>query len=75
MRIHWGLAIAVGATLAWGSGARASGPKIDSVRIDGERDGARISIEGAFSDPRYVVRAKEDGRLIVIDVEEAALPH
>jgi type IV pilus assembly protein PilQ len=72
MRIH--LAIAVGATLAWGSIAAAAGPKIDSVRIDGERDGARISIEGAFSDPRYVVRAKDDGRLIVIDVEQAALP-
>ena len=74
MRIHWGLAITVGATLAWVGVAGAAGPKIESVRIDGERDGARISIEGAFSDPRYVVRAKEDGRLIVIDVEDAALP-
>ena len=73
MRIHWGLAITVGATLAWGSVAGAAGPKIESVRIDGERDGARISIEGAFSDPRYVVRAKDEGRLIVIDVEQAAL--
>jgi len=47
---------------------------IDGVRIDGERDAAEISIEGAFTDPQYTVRAKEDGRLIVIDVEGVALP-
>jgi type IV pilus assembly protein PilQ len=74
MRIHWGLAIAVGATFAWVNMAQAVGPKIDSVRINGERDGAQISIEGAFDNPQYAVRAKEDGRLIIIDVDEAALP-
>jgi type IV pilus assembly protein PilQ len=74
MRIHWGLAVAVGATFAWGNMARATGPKIDSVHIEGERDGAQISIEGAFSDPQYAVRATENGRLIVIDVDQAALP-
>ncbi|UCF48698.1 MAG: type IV pilus secretin PilQ [Myxococcales bacterium] len=74
MRIHWGLAIAVGATFAWVNMAQAVGSKIDSVRINGERDGAQISIEGAFDNPQYAVRAKEDGRLIVIDVDEAALP-
>ena len=74
MRIHWGFAIAVGATLAWVDMAQAVEPKIDSVRINGERDGAHISIEGAFEDPQYAVRAQEDGRLIVIDVENTALP-
>ena len=74
MRIHWGLAIAVAATLAWSNMALGAGPEIDSVRIDGERDGAQISIEGAFDNPQYAVRAKEDGRLIVIDVDQAALP-
>lgn len=74
MRIHWGLAIAVGAMLVWGRTARAEGSEIDRVQIDGGRDGARISIEGVFSDPRYAVRAREDGRLIVIDIEQATLP-
>jgi type IV pilus assembly protein PilQ len=74
MRIHWGLAIAVGATLAWVDTAQAAGPRIDSVRINGERDAAEVSIEGAFADPQYVVRAKDDGRLIVIDVDGAVLP-
>ena len=74
MRIHWGVAIAVGATFAWGNIAQAAEPKIDSVRINGEQDGAQISIEGAFDNPHYAVRARENGRLIVIDVDEAALP-
>jgi len=75
MRIHWCLAIAVGATLvAWVDTAQAAGPRIDIVRINGERDAAEVSIEGAFTDPQYTVRAKEDGRLIVIDLDDAALP-
>ena len=74
MRIHWGLAIAVGATLAWGNIAQAVGPEIESVRIEGERDEAHISIEGAFDKPQYAVRARENGRLIIIDVERAVLP-
>ena len=74
MRIHWGLAIAVVATFAWVNMAQAAGSKIDSVRINGATDGAQISIEGAFDDPQYAVRAREDGRLIVIDVDNATLP-
>jgi type IV pilus assembly protein PilQ len=74
MRIHWGLAIAVGATFAWVNLAQAIGPKIDSVRINGERDEAQVSIDGAFGDPQYTVRTRNDGRLIVIDVENALLP-
>ena len=74
MRIHWSLAIAVVAVLASGNIVQAAGPRIDTVRIDGERDGAQISVEGAFTDPQYTVRARENGRLIVIDVENAALP-
>ena len=74
MRIHWGLAIAVVATFAWVNMAQAAGSKIDSVRINGATDGAQISIEGAFDDPQYAVRARKDGRLIVIDVDNAVLP-
>jgi type IV pilus assembly protein PilQ len=74
MRIHWGLAIAVVATFAWVDMAQAAGSKIDSVRINGATDGARISIEGAFDDPQYAVRSRQDGRLIIIDVEDANLP-
>ncbi|MGB5809085.1 MAG: hypothetical protein WBG86_01070, partial [Polyangiales bacterium] len=74
MRIHWGLTMAVGATIALGNVALAVGPKIDRVQIEGERDGAQVSIEGAFGEPRYAVRAREGGRLIVIDVDQAALP-
>ncbi|MBT8467587.1 MAG: AMIN domain-containing protein, partial [Deltaproteobacteria bacterium] len=74
MRIHWGLAIALGATFAWVNPAQAAGPKIDSVRIDGARDEAQVSIDGAFDNPKYAVRTREDGRLIIIDIEDAALP-
>jgi len=74
MRIHWGLAIAVVATFAWVGMAQAASSKIDSVRINGATDGARISIEGAFDDPQYAVRSRQDGRLIIIDVEGASLP-
>ena len=74
MRIQWGLAIAVVATFAWVDLAQAAGPKIDSVRINGARDEAQVSIEGVFVDPQYAVRAKDDGRLIIIDVDDAALP-
>lgn len=73
MRIHWGLAIAVGAAFAWADMAHALGSQIDRVQIDGERDGAFISIEGEFEDPQYAVRAHEGGRLIVIDVAGTAL--
>ena len=71
MRIHWGLAIALGATFAWVNPAQAAGPKIESVRIDGARDEARVSIDGAFDNPKYAVRTREDGRLIIIDIEDA----
>ncbi|MFW2387666.1 MAG: type IV pilus secretin PilQ [Polyangiales bacterium] len=74
MRIHWGLAIAVGATFAWVNTTQAAGPKIDSVQINGERDEANVSITGAFDDPKYSVRTRDDGRLIVIDVDDASLP-
>ena len=74
MRIQWGLAIAVVATFAWVNLAQAAGPKIDSVRINGAHDGAQVSIEGAFDDPQYGVRTRDDGRLIIIDVDGAALP-
>ncbi len=60
--------------VTWVGAARAAGPKIDSVRVSGERDEARVSISGAFDDPQYAVRAREDGRLIVIDVDGATLP-
>ena len=74
MRIHWGLAIALGAAFAWVSPAQAAGPKIESVRIDGARDVAEVSIDGAFDNRKYAVRTRDDGRLIIIDVEDAALP-
>jgi type IV pilus assembly protein PilQ len=74
MRIQWGLAIAVVATFVWVDMAQAAGPEIDSVRINGAPDGAQVSIEGAFDDPQYAVRAKDDGRLIIIDIDDASLP-
>jgi type IV pilus assembly protein PilQ len=74
MRIQWGLSIAVVATFSWVNMAQAVGPKIDSVRINGGSDGAQVSIEGVFNDPQYAVRANADGRRIIIDVDDAALP-
>ncbi len=74
MRIQWSLAIAVVATFAWVNMAQAAGSKIDSVRIDGARDGAQVSIEGVFDDPQYAVHVKDGGRRIIIDVDDASLP-
>lgn len=74
MRIHWGLAIALGAAFAWVNPARAAGPEIESVRIDGARNEAQVSIDGAFDNRKYAVRTRDDGRLIIIDVEDATLP-
>ncbi len=74
MRIHWGLAIALGAAFVGANFAHADGPKIDQVRIQGERDQAEISIVGAFGEPQYIVRAQDGGRRILIDVENTALP-
>ncbi|TFH31737.1 MAG: type IV pilus secretin PilQ [Myxococcales bacterium] len=54
--------------------ARAADPKIDSVRIDGGSDGAQVSIDGVFNDPQYAVRVNDDGRRIIIDVDDAVLP-
>lgn len=74
MRIQWGLAVALGASLSWAGSARAAGPEIHDVRVEGERDQAQVVIEGAFDQPQYAVRAKQNGRLILIDVEGAKLP-
>ncbi len=74
MRIQWGLAIAAAAMFSWVNLAQAAGPKIDSVRINGVSDGAQVSIEGALDDPQYAVRARDNGRLIIIDVDGVSLP-
>jgi len=54
--------------------AQAAGSTIDSVRIDGGRDGARVVIEGPFDDPQYAVHSRQSGRIIIIDVDAASLP-
>lgn len=73
MRHAWGLPFVIGVLLASVSTAQANDPRIDKLRVVGTRDQARVSIEGSFSSPRYTVRARDNDRVIIIDVEGAKL--
>lgn len=74
MRISRGLAAVLVATFCAPSSGWAKGPEIQRVRVQGAQQYAEILIEGAFDAPKYSVRSKNNGKLIVIDVEGAALP-
>ena len=74
MRIHLGLALALGVCFSWASFAEAATPQIHRVKVNGARNAAQVVIEGAFKKPEYSVRARSNGRLIIVDVEGARLP-
>ncbi len=54
--------------------ASADPPTISGVSLRGEDDHATVVVRGVFDVPAYSVRALDDGRRIVLDVEEAVLP-
>jgi type IV pilus assembly protein PilQ len=47
---------------------------IRKVEVTGQGERAEILIEGAFDVPTYSVRARNDGKTVVIDVADASLP-
>ncbi|MCS6799568.1 MAG: type IV pilus secretin PilQ [Myxococcota bacterium] len=66
--------IALLLTLGIAPAAFADPPRIDAVRLDGGIDRAQVVIVGAFDVPRYAVRSRDEGRTLVVDVFDAALP-
>ncbi len=54
--------------------ASADPPRVERIRLDGDADTAEVRIEGAFEMPDYSVRAREEGRVIVVDIHGASLP-
>lgn len=73
MRIYRGLVTFV-ALLGMAASAHADPPVVRSVQVDGDGDHAEISIAGVFDVPTYAVRARDGGRVVVIDVTGAQLP-
>lgn len=54
--------------------AQADPPVVHGVSVRGQGDRAEVSIEGVFSIPDYSVRARDGGRVVVIEVAGAELP-
>ena len=72
MRLRWGLAVMVACCLA--ASVEAQHSQVQSVRVVGGDDVARVIVKGQFDTPRYSVSAKEHGRLIHINIEGVSLP-
>ncbi|HEY8431459.1 MAG TPA: secretin and TonB N-terminal domain-containing protein, partial [Sandaracinaceae bacterium] len=56
------------------AGAQAPAVTVRGVAIDGDATRASVVVTGEFEVPRYDVRAREEGRVVVLDVEGGALP-
>ncbi len=73
MRTAWGFPFLIGVLLVSAGVADAEDPLIAKLRVVGTNDQVRVSIEGTFSSPRYTVRARDNDRTIIVDVEGARL--
>ncbi|GAB4110027.1 MAG: hypothetical protein OHK0013_45840 [Sandaracinaceae bacterium] len=64
-----------GAALARATAAsRAPGARVDGMTLRGDEDRAEISIRGNFGTPSYAVRSRDEGRVVVVEVEGASMP-
>jgi type IV pilus assembly protein PilQ len=54
--------------------ASADPPTISGVSLRGYDDHATVVVRGVFDVPAYSVRARDGGRTVVLDVEDAVLP-
>ena len=74
MRVCWGLAVAV--TILFGSlgTAWADRPEVRRVHVVDKQGEAKIVIKGNFEAPSYSVRATNNGRAVIIDVDGVSLP-
>jgi len=69
-----GLVFSVIALLVCASVAQADPPEVREVQVRGQGTSAEIAIDGVFAIPDYAVRARDGGRVVVVDVTGAALP-
>jgi type IV pilus assembly protein PilQ len=75
-RLFWlaTAALAVTATGAIGASAQSSMARVQALAIHGDRDRADVVVRGAFDVPTYAVRSRDGGRVVVLEVRDAALP-
>ena len=48
--------------------------RVEGLSVRGNEERAEISIRGSFGVPSYAVRSREEGRVVVIEVEGASMP-
>jgi len=73
MRRYWVVTALIG-VVGMSTWASADPPVIDSVEVRGEGTRAEVAIRGAFDVPVYAIRARDEGRTVVLDLADASLP-
>jgi type IV pilus assembly protein PilQ len=51
-----------------------SGARVEGLSLRGGEDRAEITIRGALGTPAYAVRSRDEGRVVVVEVEGASMP-
>ena len=51
-----------------------SGPRVEGMTLRGTDDSAEITIRGALGTPAYAVRSRDEGRVVVVELEGATMP-
>src|SRR6201995_2638883 len=78
MRVCCGIAVFVVAllTLAGPASAEAQQPRaaVATLHISGQHDRAEVTVDGNFDVPSYSIDALDDGKQVVLQVENAVLP-
>lgn len=62
--------------VSFSAGARAQSPAdvVRGVSVAGDAQRAEVVVSGEFAVPRYDVRTREEGRVVVLDLEGARMP-
>lgn len=56
------------------TGASPSSARVDGLTLRGGDDRAEITIRGSLGTPSYAVRSRDEGRVVVVEVEGASMP-
>ncbi len=56
------------------TGPSPSGARVEGLTVRGDDDRAEITIRGSLGVPSYAVRSRDEGRVVVIEVEGASMP-
>ncbi|MBX7192576.1 MAG: type IV pilus secretin PilQ [Sandaracinaceae bacterium] len=51
-----------------------TGARVESLSLRGGDDRAEITIRGSLGTPAYAVRSRDEGRVVVVEVEGASMP-